>query len=197
MLSDPHFFGDLYTVKLIKLCAGLLLLVTTIEIAHAGGSTESSDVRHEEWAAYQARIAQEDANKEITRRWLSELWDGGDYAVAAELLTADFKRHSTELPATGPEAYAAIIKACHDGFPDTKITLVDLIAENDKVFVRWHWTGTHQADFLGVPATGKPIDVYGEDLIIFRDGKISEIFPLFDTLRVMLQIGAIEKVTFP
>jgi len=184
-------------VNLIKLLAGLLLIVTMAVDVQAQSPKANPGVTNAEWAAYQARTAMEKANKEITRRWLSELWDGGNYAVAAELLTADFKRHSTELPATGPEAYAAIIKACHDGFPDTKITLVDLIAEDDKVFVRWHWTGTHQADFLGVPATGKPIDVYGEDLIIFRDGKISEIFPLFDTLRVMLQIGAIQSVTSP
>ncbi len=164
--------------------------------AQAKVQAEPAKVSETELAEYRARVALEQAHKDIIHRWLSELWDQAHYSVAAELLTADFKRHSESegYAAEGPEAYAAIIKSCHDGFPDSRITLVDMIAENDKVFVRWHWTGTHTAEFRGIPASGKAISVYGEDLIHFRDGKISGIWPLFDPLRLMLQIGAIEQV---
>ncbi len=183
-------------MKLRNLAVGLVLVIIT-SWTQAATSAGGPEVNDGEWLAYQSRIALEQANKDATKRWLSELWDQGEYAVATELLTADFRRHSEGYPAVGPEAYAAIIKSCHDGFPDTKISLVDLIAEGDKVFVRWHWTGTHQAEFRGVAATGKEISVYGEDLILFRDGKISDIWPLFDPLRLMLQIGAIEMVAPP
>mgnify|MGYP001821975574 CR=1 FL=1 len=146
-------------------------------------------------AALEAGAAQETANRALVRRWLSELWDQGNYAVASELLAPDFRRHSEGYPAVGPEAYAAIVKSCHDGFPDTRITMVDeLIADGDRVFVRWRWTGTHEAEFRGIPASGRRIDVLGEDVIRIQDGRITDIWPLFDPLRLLLQIGAIEQV---
>jgi steroid delta-isomerase-like uncharacterized protein len=142
-----------------------------------------------------AQVSQEEAKRALVRRWLSELWDGGNYAAAEELLAPDFRRHSEGFPAVGPEAYAAIVKSCHDGFPDTRIVMVDEpIVEDDRVFVRWRWTGTHKAEFRGVPASGRKIDVLGEDVIRIRDGRITDIWPLFDPLRLMLQIGAIEQV---
>ena len=181
-----------------KLAFGYLLIsALSFGACHVQADMQAQSAKADETqlAEYQARIALEQAHKAIIQRWLDELWDQADFSVATELLTEDFKRHSEGYPAVGPEAYAAIIKSCHDGFPDTRITLVDMIAENDKVFVRWHWTGTHTAEFRGVPASGKEINVYGADLIQFRDGKISDIWPLFDPLRLMLQIGAIEQVT--
>jgi len=167
--------------------------------AKAEVQTELAANSETELAEFRVRVAMEQTHKDIIHRWLNELWDQGNFSVATELLTEDFQRHSESegYAAEGPEAYAAIVKSCHDGFPDTRITLVDMIAENDKVFVRWHWTGTHTAEFRGIPASGNEISVYGEDLIQFRDGKISAIWPLFDPLRLMLQIGAIEQVTPP
>jgi steroid delta-isomerase-like uncharacterized protein len=145
-------------------------------------------------AAYDAQAALELANKNLVRRWLAELWDGGDFAIASELLASDFKRHSEGYPATGPVAYANIVKSCHDAFPDTRIVLADaLMADGDRVFVRWRWTGTHKAPFRGIAPTGKAIDLLGEDVILVKDGKITDIWPLFDPLRLMLQIGVLEQ----
>jgi steroid delta-isomerase-like uncharacterized protein len=145
-------------------------------------------------AELEAKTEQEAANKALVKRWLEELWNQGNFVVAEELLSPDFQRHSEGYPASGPHAYAAIVKSCHDGFPDTRIVQVDeLIADGDRVFVRWRWTGTHQAEFRGVAATGKAIDVLGEDVIRIQDGRITDIWPLFDPLRLMLQIGALTE----
>lgn len=139
--------------------------------------------------AFESKKAIEEANKALIKRWLAELWDKGNYAVAQEILVPDFIRHSKAAPATGPKQYAAIVKSCHDAFPDTKIELVDMIAEGDKVFVRWSWTGTHKAAFRKIPPTGKKIHVFGCDLIRIKDGKLVELWPLFDPLRLMKQLG--------
>ncbi len=153
-----------------------------------------SDEGGQRLAELEAKAQQEAANKALVERWLEELWNQGNFAVAEELLSADFRRHSEGYPASGPQAYAAIVKSCHDGFPDTRIVQVDeLIADGDRVFVRWRWTGTHLAEFRGVAATGKPIDVLGEDVIRIQDGRITDIWPLFDPLRLMLQIGAVTE----
>jgi steroid delta-isomerase-like uncharacterized protein len=144
--------------------------------------------------ALQAKAQQEAANRALVGRWLEELWNQADFSVVGELLAPEFQRHSAEQPASGPDAYLAIIKSCHDGFPDSNITLADEpLADSDRVFVRWRWVGTHQAAFAGIPASGRRIDVVGQDVIRIRDGRITDIWPLFDPLRLMLQIGAIEQ----
>lgn len=146
----------------------------------------------EQLAALQAKARQEANNKALVARWLEELWNRADFPVVHEILADDFQRHSAEQPASGPSAYLAIIQSCHDGFPDSEITLADEpLADGDRVFVRWRWVGTHQAAFGGVPPSGKRIDVIGQDVIRIRDGRITDIWPLFDPLRLMLQIGAI------
>ncbi|MDZ4728351.1 MAG: ester cyclase [Xanthomonadales bacterium] len=170
----------------------LLMLAMLASFAQADPDVQDAAKR---LAVLEKQAALEAANKELVQRWLEELWNQGDYRVASELLAANFERHSAGYPASGPDAYVAIIKSCHDGFPDTRITQVDeLIADGDLVFVRWRWTGTHQAEFRGVPATGKAIDVLGEDVIRIADGKITDVWPLFDPLRLMLQIGAVKEV---
>ncbi len=172
----------------VLLCGSVLLLLAGPLMA--GASSEVSP----RLAELEAKAEQEAANKALVKRWLDELWDQGNFAVAEELLSPDFRRHSEGYPASGPQAYAAIVKSCHDGFPDTRIVQVDeLIADGDRVFVRWRWTGTHLAEFRGVATTGKPIDVLGEDVIRIQDGRITDIWPLFDPLRLMLQMGAVTE----
>ena len=181
MPSQQHISGKTY-LRLALLVGSLFCMLSLSTYAQ----TTDSDLR--------TKAELETANKALVRRWLSELWHAGDYTVAAELLAGDFKRHSAGHPAAGPEAYAAIVKSCHDGFPDTDISMVgELLADGDRVFVRWRWTGTHTGEFRGVAPTGRPIDVLGEDVIRIQNGQITDIWPLFDPLRLMLQIGAIEK----
>lgn len=182
-------------MQLRRYVSVILVAVLPLGSVTAAWGAESDAER---LARFDARADQESQNKALVRRWLAELWDQGDFAAASELLSADFTRHSQGFPARGPDAYAAIVKSCHDGFPDTRIVMVDeLIAEGDRIFVRWRWTGTHKAEFRGFPATGKSIDVYGEDVIRIHDGRITDIWPLFDPLRLMLQIGAISPSTGP
>ena len=175
-------------------CVRVLIPFTCALLALGAAAGRADDSTTDRLTAYEAQAAREDANKALVRRWLTELWDQGNFAVATELLAPDFKRHSSGYPASGPEAYAAIVRSCHDGFPDTRIVMVDeLIAEDDRVFVRWRWTGTHKGTFRGVEATGNAIDVLGEDVIRIESGRITDIWPLFDPLRLMLQIDAIEQ----
>ncbi|KAA1188430.1 ester cyclase [Pseudohalioglobus sediminis] len=173
--------------RAIALGLGVLLLAL-LPYANAAGEDR-------ELAALRAQANTESANKELVRRWLSELWDQARFEVADELLAEKFTRHSEGYPAQGPDAYVAIIKSCHDAFPDTRITMVaEPIAEGDRVFVRWRWTGTHEHPFRGVAPTSRKIDVLGEDVIRIQDGRITDVWPLFDPLRLMFQLGALQQV---
>ena len=76
-------------------------------------------------------------------------------------------------------------------FPDIHYTLDDVVAEGDRVAVRWHWTGTHKAPFRAFPATGKAVTNPGTGIFRFQDGKIVAAALETDRLGFLEQIGVV------
>ena len=76
-------------------------------------------------------------------------------------------------------------------FPDMQATIEDMIAEGDKVAVRYTGTGTHKGELMGIPATGKQIAVTGIEIIRIAGGKMVERWEAFDNLSFMQQLGVI------
>ena len=75
------------------------------------------------------------------------------------------------------------------GFSDAEFTIVDIFGQGDKMVKHWNFKGTHDGDFFGVPATGKPVDVSGTTLIKMRDGKIAAEQDYMDYLSFYTQLG--------
>ena len=73
-------------------------------------------------------------------------------------------------------------------FPDGKFEVEDLIAEGDKVFVRARMTGTHQGEFMGMPAAGRTINVGVADFLRIEDGQAVEHWGVTDTGAMMQQL---------
>ncbi len=71
-----------------------------------------------------------------------------------------------------------------------RLPIEDLIAEGEKVLVRLRVEGTHGGELMGLPATGKPIDIGVMDLFQIRDGKLIEHWALLDNLGLLRQLGA-------
>lgn len=76
-------------------------------------------------------------------------------------------------------------------FPDAQITVEDLIEADDKVACRFIVNATHGGNFMGVPATGKPVALPGITILRFANGKCVERWSQADFLSAMVQIGAI------
>ena len=97
----------------------------------------------------------------------------------------------TPLPvqATGAQALKEVFARLHRAFPDLHVTVEDVVAEGDKVVSRNSVTGTHQGEYMGLPATGRPV-AYNE-IFIFRfvDGRIAETWGVVDVLAQMKQLG--------
>ena len=68
------------------------------------------------------------------------------------------------------------------------MTIEDILAEGDRVVVRAKMSGTHEGDFMGIPATGKRIDVPFADFVRFEGGKIVEHWSVTDTGAMMEQL---------
>jgi predicted ester cyclase len=66
-----------------------------------------------------------------------------------------------------------------------------LIAEGDKVTMRYGWRATHQGELMGIPATGKQVTTSGISILRVADGKIAEQWDNFDNLGMLQQIGVV------
>jgi steroid delta-isomerase-like uncharacterized protein len=76
-------------------------------------------------------------------------------------------------------------------FPDLRHDIVDMVAEGDKVAVRFNVTGTHKGELQGIPPTDKKVSFSAIDFITMIDGKIAEDWLSVDMMGLMQQIGAI------
>jgi len=81
--------------------------------------------------------------------------------------------------------------AFYRGFPDLLHTIHETIAGDGKAVVRFTLRGTHKEEFMGIPPTGKPVQVGAIAIFTLADGKISELHGQFDQLGMMRQLGVV------
>ena len=87
------------------------------------------------------------------------------------------------------EQYMKNSMAIQKAFSDSKLTLEDLVAEGDRVVQRYAMSGTHQSEFMGVPATGRKVKFGGVMILRFAGGKIAESWNYMDYVGLMQQLG--------
>ncbi len=131
-------------------------------------------------------------NKALVRRFIDEVINKGDLSVIDELTSPSVVDHSAPpgLP-SGPEGIKQMLTMFRTAFPDLNGTLEDLIAEGDRVAVRYTTRGTHQGDFMGIAATGKQIAIEGIEIDRIQDGKVVEHWESMDMMGLMQQLGAV------
>jgi len=113
--------------------------------------------------------------KALGRRAVEELWNKGNFALADQLISADYVLLDPNLPdVKGPEGIKQMISTRRQAFPDVRFQIEDQIAEGDKLVTRFTVTGTHKNDFAGIPATGKKIRVAGIPISRFVGEKVVE-----------------------
>jgi steroid delta-isomerase-like uncharacterized protein len=92
-----------------------------------------------------------------------------------DLVAPDFIDHDP-LPGqpAGVEGAEYVVSTMHGAHPDLRFTIDDLVAEGDRVTIRWTLRGTNTGPMLGRPPTGQPVELAA--IVIFRieDGKIAE-----------------------
>jgi len=108
-------------------------------------------------------------------------------------LVADDMIEHEELPfpdaPKGKAGVGALFQSMFDAFPDFEMTAEDTIVEGDRVVIRVTARGTHQGEFMGIPPTGKRIEVPLIDISRIRDGKIVEHWGVMDSGVMMQQLG--------
>jgi steroid delta-isomerase-like uncharacterized protein len=130
-------------------------------------------------------------NKLKIRRLVDEAQSAGQLEVVDELFADDFVDH-TPLPGLPPtrEGIKMLFAGLRAAFPDLHVTISEQIAEDHRVATRKTFRGTHQADFLGVPASGRPVEFEVIDILTFENDKIHEHRVVLDQLGLLKQLGA-------
>ena len=131
-------------------------------------------------------------NSTIVRQFLEETINLGQIDTAGKYFWEDMTEQ-VPFPGQGPgvDGLKHVLRGLRAAFPDMHWSVEEQIAQADKVVTRFEWTGTHHGDFLGVPATGRPVKVWGMVIDRFEEGRIKETRILMDTLGLMMQLGVI------
>lgn len=137
-------------------------------------------------------------NKATLRRFVEEVWNKGNLAVAAEIVSPGLVMYILP-PGTPPglEPFKRFFAQVRAAFPDVHITIEDLVAEGDRVAARLVMTGTHLGPYFTdakapLPPTGKRFTMKGIDIWRFdENGKWIECWSTYDRLAQLQQLGAI------
>ena len=124
-------------------------------------------------------------NKAIARRYVEE---GCNHPhILDEIAANDLVWHGPNID--GLEAFKKFMLSWLTGFPDMRATADDVIAEKDKVTVRWTYTATHTGEFLGIPPTNKQATWTGVTILRIADGKVAEGWQWADVMGGYQQLG--------
>jgi len=131
-------------------------------------------------------------NKALGRRWVEEIWGKGNLAVIDEIYATNFIWNWAP-PGVTPdrEGYKQIVTMNFAAFADVKCTLEDVIAEGDKVVVRWTWRGTHKGEYMGIAPTGKQVTLTGIGIVRIEGGKAIEEWGEMNMMGMMQQLGVV------
>jgi predicted ester cyclase len=123
-----------------------------------------------------------------TRRLIDEAFTGGDLSVCDELVSPDSLENQRGLK-PGIEGVKETIRTLRSWFSDFELTIVDVVATEDTVWIRNRATGINTGSVMGRPPTGRAFDITVVDIVRFADGKIVEHWGVPDQLGMLIQLG--------
>ncbi len=116
-------------------------------------------------------------NKAVVRRFVEEVQSQHRLDLVDELFDPDYIDHAVPLgmpPAQGTAYFKRFFTMMLQALPDAHAIIHDQIAEGDKVTTRKTFHGTHQGEFMGIPPTGKEVELLVIDIFRVTGGKLSE-----------------------
>ena len=138
-------------------------------------------------------------NKAIIRRFYEEAWNKRRLEVVDELISPSHALNDPIVSGsqTGPELYKRRVVELTTSFPDLRFTIEDIITDKGKVVVSWIISGTHQSEFMDIPATGSKILVEGITIHHITSGKILDSYARWDALGLMRKLADVPPLRHP
>ena len=132
-------------------------------------------------------------NKELMKKFETMI-NTADENLAEELVSSDapFYTPASPEPLYGGKGYLSVVHWMRSGFSDVQWHITDMVADVDKVAVKWDLTGTHDGNFMNIAPTGKKISVCVMNFYyINNDGKVTNDVAAEGMIGILRGIGAI------
>jgi predicted SnoaL-like aldol condensation-catalyzing enzyme len=138
-----------------------------------------------------ACAADVEANKELYRHYIEDLWNKKDPAAPDRYLAPDYVEHNTNLP-PGLDGRKRFVATVLTAFPDYHAEILEVVAEGDRVVARVQFTGTNDGPCEGRPPTHNNLSFFTADFFRIAGGKIAEHWDVVNVLPRMIALGQIQ-----
>lgn len=122
-----------------------------------------------------------------------EMLNTHDADLVDLFVAEDYVNHNAFVP-DGREANRRFWSGFFAGLPDLTATAEDVIVSGDRVVGRYAYRGTHTGDIMGIPATGRPVEMRSIDIWRTADGWLVEHWDELNLVEVFQQIGALPQL---
>jgi predicted ester cyclase len=172
-----------------SIICGLISIAST----QTAAQEQSSPLPQPESITIDRSLSKADAEQMIkTARLFYAFWDSGNAEYASAAVDDDFRDNTLpEGRPQGPKGLLYASQTFRSAVPDLHCTIEDLLVSGDKITARLLFSGTHKGEFMGHPATGKPVRFFAIDVLRIRGGRIVEDWHLEDNLTLLQQLGVV------
>jgi predicted ester cyclase len=126
-------------------------------------------------------------NKDVVRRLYEECLNGKNFAGAAEFIAGSF----VAPVGAGPDGFLATVRPLYAAFEPMHFEIEDMVAEGDRVVVRWTMSGTHSGAWGGARPSGKSVRQTAIVIYQLAHRKVIAVWPMVDRLGLAQQLGLI------
>ena len=133
-------------------------------------------------------------NKQMIKKIFSEMFNGRNFSDMDKIISPEYVNHGMPNAKKGPAGLKEVLQQFLDGFPDMKINVEHMVAEDNMVATRGYWTGTNTGKFMGMQGTGKKVRCEFIDLWKIENGMCVENWVQMDIVGVMQQAGMMPQM---
>lgn len=130
-------------------------------------------------------------NEETMRRLVNEVINNKCLAVIDDIIHPDYVYRTPGQELHGRQALSELFTAYHTAFPDLHVKIDELICTDNKAALLFTLTGTHDNELMGIPATGKQVNINGMICSRIENGQIIEEWELLDQLTLFQQLDMV------
>jgi steroid delta-isomerase-like uncharacterized protein len=118
-------------------------------------------------------------------------WNAHDAKRAVKSFDSTYVSEADTLSAAihGPDAAQKFIEMYLHAFPDLHFTIEQILATGSSVITRWHATGTHRGELMGIPPTNRAGSIHGCTVNELKNGKIVREWAYWDGATLLRNIG--------
>jgi predicted ester cyclase len=131
------------------------------------------------------------SERDLGQRWFEEVWNQGRREAIGEMMAPDAVIHDGGKATLGPDAFYLFFDRMFSAFSEMHVNVEDIIAESDKLCVRWSCTAKHTGAGLGIAPTGITVNITGISILRVRDTVFVEGWQNWDMLGMLEQLKGV------